>query len=152
MLHCRISPSDDVYNCTQDFAQSKTIDFKSSMRISLPIFPTSFFTYNFCFSSQLLANYKVLWKALGLTIFCFLFFGTKLIATQNFPFRLSISFLPMLLQLHQSQLDFLISFSVDRSLDCHQDTDCSKLSRGIQLQRRHCFLSFRQVVLILYHA
>ena len=66
----------------------------------------------------------------------FLFFGTKLIATQNFPFRLSISFLLMLLHLHQSQLDFLISFSraksssVDQSLDCHLDTACSKLARG----------------------
>ena len=66
----------------------------------------------------------------------FLFFGTKLIATQNFPFRLSSSFLLILLHLHQSQLDFLISFSraksssVDQSLDCHQDADGSKLSQG----------------------
>jgi len=79
----------------------------------------------------------------------FLLLGAKLIATQNFPFRLSISFLTMLLHLHQSQLDFLISLSgansssVDQSLDCHQDTDCSKLSRGHAIAKE-ALLSFFQ--------
>ncbi|KAK7826810.1 autophagy-related protein 2 [Quercus suber] len=51
-------------------------------------------------------------------------------------YRLRIAFLPILLHLHQSQLDFLIDFfgakssSVDQSLDCHQDADGSKLSQG----------------------
>ncbi|GAV66348.1 ATG_C domain-containing protein/Chorein_N domain-containing protein [Cephalotus follicularis] len=47
--------------------------------------------------------------------------------------RLCIALLPMLLHLHQSQLDFLISFfgakstSVDQSSGCHQDSGSSKL-------------------------
>ncbi|XP_062091472.1 autophagy-related protein 2 [Humulus lupulus] len=47
-------------------------------------------------------------------------------------YRLRIAFLPLLLHLHQSQLDFFISFfgakssSVDQSC-CHQDPDSSKL-------------------------
>ncbi|KAL4615459.1 hypothetical protein ACB092_07G126400 [Castanea dentata] len=51
-------------------------------------------------------------------------------------YRLRIAFLPILLHLHQSQLDFLIDFfgakssSVDQSPDCHQDADGSKLSQG----------------------
>ena len=46
-----------------------------------------------------------------------------------FTFRLRIAFLPMLLHLHQSQLDFLISFfgekssSIDQSTGCPQDPD-----------------------------
>jgi hypothetical protein len=49
-----------------------------------------------------------------------------------FPFRLRIAFLPILLTLHQSQLDFLINFfgakssSVDQS-PAYQDLDASKL-------------------------
>jgi autophagy-related protein 2 len=45
----------------------------------------------------------------------------------NFSFRLRIAFLPLLLHLHQSQLDFLISFfggetsSVDQSPNAQQD-------------------------------
>lgn len=48
-------------------------------------------------------------------------------------FRLRIAFLPMLLHLHQSQLDFLISFfgpkslAVDQSSGCAQDSGASKL-------------------------
>lgn len=44
-----------------------------------------------------------------------------------FSFRLRVAFLPLLLHLHQSQLDFLISFfggknsSVDQSPNAHQD-------------------------------
>uniref|UniRef100_A0A803NKV6 Autophagy-related protein 2 n=1 Tax=Cannabis sativa TaxID=3483 RepID=A0A803NKV6_CANSA len=47
-------------------------------------------------------------------------------------YRLRIAFLPMLLHLHQSQLDFFISFfgakssSVDQSPSCRQDSDSSK--------------------------
>ncbi|KAF3435392.1 hypothetical protein FNV43_RR22481 [Rhamnella rubrinervis] len=48
-------------------------------------------------------------------------------------YRLRIAFLPMLLHLHQCQLDFLINFfgakssSVDQSPDCHKCSDGSKL-------------------------
>ncbi|XP_024029007.1 autophagy-related protein 2 [Morus notabilis] len=47
-------------------------------------------------------------------------------------YRLQIAFLPMRLHLHQSQLDFLISFfgakssPVDQSSGCHQDSDISQ--------------------------
>lgn len=130
MLHCRISPSDDVYNCTQDSAQSKTIDFKSTTRISLPIFPTSFLTYNFFFSSQLLANFKVFLESIRSHNFLFFVFWYKVDCNSKFSFQVK-HFFPshaIASTLHQSQLDFLISFfgakslSVDRSLDCHQDT------------------------------
>lgn len=49
------------------------------------------------------------------------------------PFRLRIAFLPMLLHLHQSQLDFLINFfggkssSANQSLDHHQNSSGAKL-------------------------
>lgn len=49
------------------------------------------------------------------------------------PCRLRIAFPPMLLHLHQDQLDFLISFfgakslSVDQNPGCHKDSDGSKL-------------------------
>ncbi|XP_038705539.1 autophagy-related protein 2-like isoform X2 [Tripterygium wilfordii] len=48
-------------------------------------------------------------------------------------YRLCIAFLPLLLHLHQSQLDFLINFfakssSFDQSLDSHQDAGGSKIS------------------------
>lgn len=55
---------------------------------------------------------------------CFLYF---------FPHRLRVAFLPMLLHLHQCQLDFLIGFfgakssSVDQSSGCYQDSDGSKV-------------------------
>lgn len=48
-------------------------------------------------------------------------------------YRLQIAFLPIRLHLHQSQLDFLISFfgakssPVDQSPSCHPDSDSSKL-------------------------
>ncbi|PQQ10892.1 autophagy-related protein 2 [Prunus yedoensis var. nudiflora] len=48
-------------------------------------------------------------------------------------YRLRVALLPMLLHLHQCQLDFLISFfgakssSIDQSPGCHQDSDGSKL-------------------------
>ncbi|KAF5444049.1 hypothetical protein F2P56_036553, partial [Juglans regia] len=51
-------------------------------------------------------------------------------------YRLRIAFLPILLHLHQSQLDFLINFfgaknsSVDQSPDCHEEPDGSKLLHG----------------------
>lgn len=50
-----------------------------------------------------------------------------------FPLRLRIAFLPILLHLHQSQLDFLINFfgakssSVNQSPAYYQDSDASKL-------------------------
>lgn len=49
------------------------------------------------------------------------------------PCRLRIAFLPMLLHLHQVQLEFLIGFfgakslSVDQTPGCHKDSDGSKL-------------------------
>ncbi|KAF5727248.1 hypothetical protein HS088_TW22G00937 [Tripterygium wilfordii] len=48
-------------------------------------------------------------------------------------YRLCVALLPLLLHLHQSQLDFLINFfakssSVDQSLDGHQDSGGSKIS------------------------
>lgn len=49
-------------------------------------------------------------------------------------FRLRVAILPLLLHLHQSQLDFLIDFfgekssSVNQSAGCHKDSSDSKLS------------------------
>ncbi|KAB1207098.1 Autophagy-related protein 2 [Morella rubra] len=54
-------------------------------------------------------------------------------------YRLHIALLPILLHLHQSQLDFLINFfgskssSVDESPACHQDSDGSKLLHGLTI-------------------
>ena len=75
MVGCRISPSDVVYNCTQDCAQSKTINFESGIRISSPnflphfalLFISSTFyltnkhrlnVLNCCFSLLQLLNFK----------------------------------------------------------------------------------------------
>ena len=52
MVRCRISPSDVVYNCTQDCAQSKTVNSESGMRISNPNFSPHFpllFISNTCY-------------------------------------------------------------------------------------------------------
>ena len=52
MVGCRISPSDVVYNCTQDCAQSKTVNSESGMRISNPNFSPHFpllFISNTCY-------------------------------------------------------------------------------------------------------
>lgn len=51
----------------------------------------------------------------------------------TYPFRLRVAILPMLLHLHQRQLDFLIDFfqaksgSIEKSAACHKDSCDSSL-------------------------